>query len=404
MTLRRTARVGARAALPLGITAAFVVMAAAPALAATNIAVNAGGNNLSDGATLSQNDTINVKGTSDATTSSRQLKLTVSVPGSNDYTLKTGSAGPLQSGSLSSSVDTSCPGWSASPCVEAVNGTYTFTFTANSATTSTSVDLRVPPSVPSSFAANVNNTVVSFTWSPNSEPDLMGYDITDSSGTDVTPGGLDSGNVCGSGGCGVSIDFGSGAQGTSDTFFLTARRHTSPGSSGFVGSDPTSGQTVDFPAPPPPPSPAGSSSGGGAGSPSLHGGAGRSGSGSAGSSTGGSSSRGGHHPVTLTGKPVTDLQHSLPVITAAGAPDLPSVLTEVKPLPMGTYKPTLAYPDQTVQTKQKKPIAAAPAQVLRSLQQIVGIKSIWRVLAGMAVLLLVAAHLRAFVERVDPLD
>src|SRR6476646_9554821 len=127
MTLRRTARVGARVALPLGFTAALVGMAASPALAATNIAANAGGNSLSDGAVLSQNDTINVKGTSDASASSRQLKLTVSVPGSSDYTLKTGSAGPLQSGSLSSSVDTACPGWSSSPCVEAANGTYTFT-------------------------------------------------------------------------------------------------------------------------------------------------------------------------------------------------------------------------------------------------------------------------------------
>lgn len=403
MTLRRTAQVGARVALPLGFAAALVGMAAAPALAATSIAVNAGGNSLSDGAVLSQNDTINVKGTSDATATTRQMKLTVSVPGSNDYTLKTGSAGPLQSGQLSSSVDTTCPGWSASPCVEAVNGTYTFTFTAGSATTSTSVDLRVPPSAPSSFAATVHDTVVSFSWSPNSEPDVMGYDISDSSGADVTPGGLDSDTVCGSGACGVSIDFGSGAQGTSDTFFLTARRHTSPGSSGFVASDPSSGQTVDFPAPPPPPSSSGASSGGGAGSPSVHSTGGGAGSGSTGSSTGASSGSGSHKQVTLTGKPVTDLRHSLPVVTAAGAPDLPSVLTEVKPLPEGTYKPTLAYPDQTFKTKQKKPVAA-PAQVLHSLQQVLDTKSLWRVLAGMAVLLLAAAHLRTFVERVDPLD
>jgi hypothetical protein len=404
MTLRRTARVGARVALPLGFTAALVGMAASPALAATNIAVNAGGNNLSDGAVLSQNDTINVKGTSDASTTTRQLKLTVSVPGSNDYTLKTGSAGPLQSGSLSSSVDTGCPGWSSSPCVEAVNGTYTFTFSAGSATTSTSVDLRVPPASPSSFTASVHDTVVSFAWSSNSEPDLMGYDISDSSGADVTPGGLDTDSVCGSNACGVSIDFGSGAQGTSDTFFLTARRHTSPSSSGFVASDPSAGQTVDFPAPAPPPSsPSGSSNGGSAGSPSVHGAGSGSTGGSTATSSGSSSTGGKHRPVTLTGRPVTDLRNSLPVVTAAGAPDLPSILTEVKPLPEGTYKPTLAYPDRTFQTKEKKPVAA-PAQVLHSLQQVLNTKKLWQVLAGMAVLLLAAAHLRAFVERVDPLD
>ena len=404
MKLRRMAHVGARAALPLGLTAAFVALAASPAIAATNIAVSSGGNNLSDGAVLTQNDTVNVKGTSDATTSSRSLKLAVSVPGSSDYTLKTGSAGALQSGSLSASIDTTCPAWSASPCVEAVNGTYTFTFTAGSATTSSSVDLRVPPAAPTTFAATVHNTVVSFSWAANSEPDVMGYDIADSSGADVTPGGLDSDSVCGAGGCGVSIDFGSGAQGTSDTFVLTARRHTSPNSSGFVASDPSNSQTVDFPAPPPPPSPAPSSGGGTGGSPSVHGGSGGSTGGSTGTTGGGSTTRGGANPpVRLTGKPVTDLRHSLPIITAAGAPDLPSVLTEVKPLPEGTYKPTLAYPDQTVKTTEKKP-RPATAQVLRSLQQVLDTKSLWRVLAGMTVLLLAAAHLRAFVERVDPLD
>ena len=79
------------------------------------------------------------------------------------------------------------------------------------------------------------------------------------------------------------------------------------------------------------------------------------------------------------------------------------MLTEVKPLPQGSFKPTLAYPDQTDQTHEKKP-RPATAQVLRSLQQVLDTKSLWRVLAGMAVLLLAAAHLRTFVERVDPLD
>ena len=327
----------------------------------------------------------------------------MSVPGSNDYTLKTGSAGTLQSGSLTSSIDTSCPAWSASPCVDAVNGTYTFTFTAGSASTSSSIDLRVPPASPSSFAATVHNTVVSFTWNANDEPDIMGYDISDTSGTDVTPGGLDRDSVCSSGACGVSIDFGSGAQGTTDTFTLTARRHTSPSSSGFVASDPSGGQTVDFPAPPPPPAPSGSSGGSTAGTPGVHGGGGSAAGGSTRTSSGGSSTGGKTRRITLTGKPVTDLRHSLPVVTAAGAPDLPSVLTEVKPLPQGSFKPTLAYPDQTVQTHEKKP-RPATAQVLRSLQQVLDTKSLWRVLAGMAVLLLAAAHLRTFVERVDPLD
>jgi len=408
MTRRRMIRNGARAALPLGITAAIVGLAAAPAIAATNISVSAGGSNLGDGDVLNHNDSVTVKGTSDATASTRQLKLAVTVPGAGDYTLKTGSAGPLQSGQLSSTFDTSCPAWSASPCAEAVNGTYTFTFTAGSATTSSTVQLRVPPAVPNNFQASVHNTVVAFTWSPNSEPDLMGYDIVDSSGNDVTPGGMDSGSVCDSNGCGVNVDFGSGAQGTSDTFFLTASRHTSPGSSGAVSSDQSSGQTVNFPAPPPPPSPSSGSTGGSTGgshsSQGTGSGRGTTSTGSDSSSAGSTGSGSGtHNRVKLTGRAATDLRHSLPTITAAGAPDLPTVLTEVKPLPQGTYKPTLAYPDQTVQTKEKRPLQGT-AQVLHSLHQVLDTKSLWRALAGMAVLMLAAAHLRSFVERINPLD
>jgi len=400
MTRHPRARRVARIAVPAGIAVAIVGMAAAPALAATNISVSSGGSSLSDGATLDHDATISIKGTTDATATSRQLKLTVDPPSRSAVTLKSGTVSPLQSGQLSASLDTSCPDWSDSPCVEAVNGTYTFTFQAGSAPSSTSVDLRVPPAAPAGFQAGNNGTVVTFSWSPNSEPDLMGYDIVDGAGNDVTPGGMDAGSVCDSSGCSVSVDFGSSAQGTSRSFSVLALRHTSPGSGASVASPNSDSQTVTFPAPPsPPPSsgPGGGSGGSGGGS----GGGGSSGGGSG--STGGGGGSSGHGTHQLSGKhPATDLRTSLPTVTAAGAPDLPSVLTEVKPLPQGSYKPTLAYPDQVTKSPTNSPAKHSAQQVFQDFRKVLDIGALWRSLAGAVVLMLAAAHLRAFVERVEP--
>jgi hypothetical protein len=399
MNLRPIARIG----VPAGIALAVVGMAAAPALAAANISVSTGGSDLSDGAVLDHDATVTIKGTSDATASSRQLKLSVSAPGRSAYTLKTGNASPLQRGQLSASLDTSCPDWSSSPCVEAVNGSYTFTFSAGSAESSTTVQLRVPPAAPSGFQAHNNGTVVSFAWNANSEPDLMGYDIVDGSGNDVTPGGMDADSVCDSSGCSVSVDFGSSAQGTSRSFSLVALRHTSPGSGSAVTSASSDSQTVDFPAPPSPTPSTGS--GGGAGGSGSGGSTTTGGSGSAGGAggTAGTGSGAGHGTRAVSGKhPAADLRTSLPTITAAGAPDLPSVLTEVKPLPQGSFKPVLPYGDQVVKTKKPQLAERNNAQqVFQDFRKVLDIGALWRSLAGAVVLMLAAAHLRAFVERVE---
>ncbi|HEX4655696.1 MAG TPA: hypothetical protein VH274_08140 [Mycobacteriales bacterium] len=407
MTRHPLARQGARIGVPLGVALAIVGFAAAPALAATNVSVSAGGGNLSDGDVLDHNATVSVKGTTDATASSRQLKLSVDPPGRSSDTLKTGTASPLQNGQLSASFDTSCPDWSDSPCVEAVNGTYTFTFQAGSATSSSSVQLRVPPAAPTGFQAGNTGTVVSFTWNPNDEPDLMGYDIVDGSGSDVTPGGMDAGSVCDSSGCGVNVDFGSSAQGTTRSFSLVALRHTSPGSGGSISSPDSASQSVTFPAPPPPPpssSPGDGSTGSGSGgSGGSTGGVGGGATGGSGSGAGGSAGSGGHDARQISGKhPAADLRSSLPTVTAAGAPDLPSVLTEVKPLPQGSYKPVLPYGDQVVKTKKPQVAEQHNAQqVLQDFRKVLDIGALWRSLAGAVVLMLAAAHLRAFVERVD---
>jgi hypothetical protein len=390
----------ARAAVPVGIACAVVGMAAAPAFAATNVSVSAGGGNLSDGSVLDHDATVTVKGTTDATASSRQLKLTVNPPGRSAYTLKTGTASPLRNAQLSANLDMGCPDWSSSPCVEAINGSYTFTFSAGSASSSTSVQLRVPPAAPTGFQAHNDGTVVNFAWNPNGEPDLMGYDIVDGSGNDVTPGGMDADSVCDGAGCGVSVDFGAGAQGTSRSFSVIALRHTSPGSGASVSSPGSDAQTIDFPAPPSPPASGGTAGGdGGSGS----GGSGGGGSTGAGGGSGGGGSSPGHAPRRLSGKhPAADLRTSLPTVTAAGAPDLPSVLTEVKPLPQGSFKPVLPYGDQVV--KDKVPQVAhdnQAQQVIQDVRKVLDIGALWRALAGAVVLMLAAAHLRAFVDRVE---
>jgi hypothetical protein len=77
------------------------------------------------------------------------------------------------------------------------------------------------------------------------------------------------------------------------------------------------------------------------------------------------------------------------------------VLTEVKPLPQGSYKPTLAYPDQTVKTPTKSTGQHNAQAVFQDFRKVLDIGALWRSLAGAVVLMLAAAHLRAFVERVE---
>jgi hypothetical protein len=98
--------------------------------------------------------------------------------------------------------------------------------------------------------------------------------------------------------------------------------------------------------------------------------------------------------------PAADLRSSLPSLTAGGVPNLPTVLTEVKPLPQGTFKPTLAYPDRVTRTKTEQP-SGVTATVFHDVGKLKDVGPLWRGLAGAAVLMLLAAHLREFVARVE---
>jgi hypothetical protein len=277
----------------------------------------------------------------------------------------------------------------------------------------------VPPAKVAGFAAAPSGTVAHFSWSANSEPDLAGYDlvdVTDSSPRDLTPGGVGT-NVCDSSGCAVDIDFGSSAAGTSRSFVIDALRYTSPSHSAEISSGDSAPATVSFPAPPPPPSSAPAASGSG----TTSGGSGTAGSSSGGttsggttSGTGGSSSGGTTSGGTAGGqaaggrsghsisasRPSAALKAYLPSFSAGAAPNLPSVVTEVKPLPEGTYKPTLAYPDQVVNEAvhhDTKGVAAVRSEIVRVLN----VAAVWKTLAGAVLVLLVAAHLRAWVAGIE---
>jgi len=69
---------------------------------------------------------------------------------------------------------------------------------------------------------------------------------------------------------------------------------------------------------------------------------------------------------------------------------------------MGTYKP-LVYPNR-VKREAIHNRQGVAASVVGDLANVVDSGPLWRSLAGAAVLMLVAAHLRAWVERTDVVD
>lgn len=390
-------RVSARFALPLGIASTMVAFAAAPALAASSVSITGDTSGVVDHQT-----TLSIVGHYDNSGSlgSKTVALVVTDPAGNDHTLWSGTARAASTGnSPSISFSTDCEPWT-SPCAEAVNGSYAFRVDVGSAkSSSTTIRFNVPPAAVGNFKGSADNTVATFSWAANSEPDLVDYDIT-SGGSDVTRGGLDPSSVCDSSGCSVSIQFGSAVSGTQQQFAIVARRRSSAG--GVVDS-PATTTSVTFPAAPSP-APSGSTGGSGGGGTSGGGTTAGSGGGSAtgGGAGGGSSSGSGTGSRPLGKHPAADLRTYLPTVSAGRAPNLPSVITEVKPLPMGTYKP-LVYPNQVKREviHSRQGVAAA---VVGDLANVADSAPLWRALAGAALLMLVAAHLRAWVERTDVVD
>src|SRR4051794_5546864 len=387
-------RVTARVILPLGIASAAVAVAAAPALAASSVSVSG-----DDAGQVTHHSTLSIVDHYDNSGSltSKPVALVVTDASGQDHTLWRGTAGGTKTGnSPAISFDTDCEPWT-SPCAEAPNGAYAFRVDVGSSKSpATTIHFNVPPAPVRNFDGSADGTVASFSWSSNSEPDLVDYDIR-SGGSDVTRGGLDPSSVCDSSGCSVSMQFGPDVSGTRQQFAIVARRRSASG--GLVES-PASTTTVSFPAPPAP-APSGKPGSGGSGA---------GGSKSGGDSAGGGGSTGGggttgttQHGRTLGKHPAADLNASLPTFTAGAAPNLPSVITEVKPLPLGSYKP-LVYPNQVKReavTSRDQGVASA---VVGDIANVVDSAALWRGLAAMAVLMLIAAHLRSWVERTDIIE
>lgn len=411
--MHRSLQLCLRAGIGAGVAGAGLVLTAAPALAATSLTV-------SPGTTVTSDGTVAATGTDSANSTaigqSRTLTLQLAMPDGSTKQWSSGSVASTQKATVSGSFDTA----------GGVNGDYTFTLKLNgSAADSRTVTVRVPPATVRGFGATPSGSVAHFAWTANGEADLAGYDIVDVTGgsrRDLTPGGLGT-NVCSGGSCGVDIDFGSAARGTSHTFVIDALRYTSPSHSATVASADSPSATVDFPAPPSPsPSssdssaPAGSSAGSGSGgttggSGSTAGGAGGgTTSGSTGGVAGGGSTdtpgraTGGAGRGISSGHANAALKAYLPTFSAGAAPALPSVVTEVKPLPEGTFKPTLAYPDQVVGQTVNKGGTTAMAHVRNEVVRVLNVQALWKSLGVAALILLVAAHLRAWVAGIDAQD
>ena len=389
-----TLRLAARVTLPLGIASAAVAMVAAPALAASTVSVTG-----DDAGQVTHRTTLSIVGHYDNSNSlsSKAVTLVVTDPSGQDHTLWSGTANRASTGNTPAiSFDTDCEPWTS--CAEAPNGSYAFRVDVGSTkSTATTIRFNVPPAQVGGFTGSADGTVASFSWRGNNEPDLVDYDIRNA-GSDVTRGGLDPSSVCDSSGCSVSIQFGSDVSGTDEQFSIVARRRSA---SGGLLESPASTTSISFPAPPSPAPSGGSGGGKTAGSGGSGGGGGKTGGSAGGGSTGSTGSTGSSGGRTLTGKhPSADLSASLPTFTAGAAPNLPSVITEVKPLPMGTYKP-LVYPNQVKREAIKSHDSGVASAVVGDIANVVDSSALWRGLAAMAVLMLIAAHLRSWVERTD---
>jgi hypothetical protein len=413
-------RLAGRFVLALGITGSVVGLSIGPAGASvSSLSVN-------PGTSITTNTTVSVSASSGKTgvvaTGSRTLTLAIAGPDGSNYSWPSKSVPNTQDGSISGSFSTASPPWTSAGAA-AANGQYTLTATDGSATSKTAtVTLAVPPSDVSGFNGSASGSVATFTWAANTDnvPDFAGYLISDGANSvKVTP----SSGACDANSCGVSIDYGSAARGQTYSFSIVALRLKGPGSTGTVPSANPATTSVNFPAPPSP-APSTDGSGGTGGGSTGGGSTGGNGGGTTGGGTttgsggggqtsggtttgsGGTTTAGGAHGPVVTGKnPGADLGRFLPTDSAGAAPSLPSVITEIKPIPQGTYKPTLAYPDQTSTSTSTKKVDGGGIQAVGTdIVKVLNLRTLWTSLAAAALMLLVAAHLRAWLDGIDTTD
>jgi hypothetical protein len=418
-TSRRTARGLGVLALLAPLSGAGLLLAAAPAFAATGI--TAPGN----GVDYTTDATVHITATVDKNTGSAELRLTSPAAGSSAQTVDSASTSLTAGASLSYDFDTAtCASFPASCSgrAEAANGQWTVTLlSGGKAVDTSSFVLRIAPHAPAAVTARADGyRAVVLSWAKGDEPDLTGWTVY----ADGSPGQDVGTDACSGSSCSTTVTY--DQDGTGDhTYSLVAHRKVAPDSTDTLDS-PQSSQataTLDSPPPPPPPSPApdngsggttggstggsstsstgGSSSGGSAGT--SGGTAGGSSTGSTGgSSTGGSSASGSSSAIGTSKAPATLAQRRAfaltfkafaPKLGIPKLPPLPNAQPNVAPLPDGTYEKTLGYKD-VVKTEK----VSTPQATVRRVTGVVGSAldstQFLRSIAGALVLLLVAAHLR----------
>lgn len=266
------------------------------------------------------------------------------------------------------------------------NGAYVVTLQNSSAgNTTATLDVLIPPARARGFSATTSGTSVTFSWSPNSEPDVVGYQILDSSGAvAASPAAND---ACGGGTiCSATLDLGTSAAGQTKIFSVRALRcglscsdSTVPGPrSATVNATFAAAPTVPTSSPPTSPTPS---------PPSGHGGGGRSDGG--GSTT--SSRHGGKPHVPGESRAQSPSNHA-PART--GRPARTKALGLGKP----GGRVRVAAPHVAKTTAARTSTTTA---IRHEVASGLTLPPLWRCIAAAAILLLIAMHLRTWAHRVE---
>ncbi len=342
-----------------------------------------------------------------------QVTLSLSGPGVTNPTLashKGDCSKALTLSPSSSSVNTAHPAWDggSSP---ANNGVYTVTLNNQGRTKTASFTLLIPPAKPSGFTVTPDSaSSATFSWSANREPDITGYEITNSGGSVVADPTY---QACSGGSCTTGpMNLGSSVAGHTERYSITAFRSCGNAScsAGQVASTSSANASGTFPAAPPPspsptPTPTKSTSGG-------------NNSGGASNTTGGShhggggsnlgtlhTSNGDHNGSVNLGNadPGGQVSHNLApaavnALPPVAAPPLPAVGTGGAQESLGAPPSKIQYPKAPLLAPKAN---SAPKTLYRDFKKGLSAPPLWRGIAAAAVLLLIAVHLRAWVARTE---
>ncbi|HET7405616.1 MAG TPA: hypothetical protein VFJ21_00570 [Mycobacteriales bacterium] len=401
-----------RALALLSAGAGTLLLGALPASAAAGISITTAsdGSAVSASQPVTADDVLQIHGQIDPRT--KTTDLVVTAPAGDSHTVAEATASFTSGASLDFDLTTSCLTYDArrAPCSgrsPAPNGTWTAQLTGGATATSQFV-LRIPPAAPTGVTATASGSGAVVSWQLGAEPDLRSYDVLDGSGQQLV-GGLSPSNVCdASGGCSTTI-----AKTSAQSFMVRAHRATCPSCSDTVASAPSSAASISSGSSAAPvPSQSGDPSAGGSTQPGSSSGTAQGGSPAPSTSPGAQPSGGkpGAAGVSAPGRRAAAsgaagrlLQQFLPAPTALQAPTVPASI--LAPLADGTYKPKLAYGQQTVGEDVLVPDGSTPRIAAHSTGVLSGLMDsgrVWESVAEGVLLLLVCAHLMAWLARTRP--